>query len=151
MLTGRELKHRRWRLGRKAGQDKLTQARVAEALGVSLSCYRRWENAEYPVPKWVVLSFEAMEARTEKQLPPDRAELTVKGHGTEINLTRLKGKLLFRQRPGKGTSTHYWTLVEDIPKDAQRDQVRLYQAVLSNEQLREALFVADDLSIITIS
>lgn len=149
-MTGREFRHRRWRLGRKAGQDKLTQARVGKAFGLCRQTIMTWENSTRPVPKWVDLAFEAMETRTEKKLPPDRAELTVKGFDTEISITRLKGKLLFRQRPGPGTTTHYWTLVEGIPKDAQGDQRRLYQAVISNERLREALFVADDLSIITI-
>lgn len=54
-----ELKRRRESLG-------ITQARLARELDVDVSAVSRWERGVFPVPKYIELAIEAIEARRKK-------------------------------------------------------------------------------------
>lgn len=58
-MTSDELKLRREAL-------RLTQARLARELEVDVITVSRWERGVYPVPKYIELALEAIEARRRK-------------------------------------------------------------------------------------
>jgi transcriptional regulator with XRE-family HTH domain len=60
---------REWRMA-----EKLSQARVAENLGVTTNTVARWERCEVPIPQWVA-RLQASQAKT-KELQASLAHLT---------------------------------------------------------------------------
>jgi len=55
-MTGQELRQTRTRL-------KLTQEQLASHLKVAANTIARWERGEYPIPEFLHLALEALEAR----------------------------------------------------------------------------------------